>query len=131
MKTSRILCVDDDEDDLILIREAIERNNEHYEVLEAFDGVQALELLEQMGAQGVLPCLIILDINMPRMNGKQTLTHIKKDVTLQSIPLIVFTTSSNTMDKMFCELHGVEMITKPYDLKSTQMVVKKMLQACA
>ncbi|HVG41232.1 MAG TPA: response regulator [Chitinophagaceae bacterium] len=125
-----ILCVDDDEDDLFLLRDSIESMDTTYTIVEASDGVHALDVLHQMKERNVFPCLVVLDINMPRMDGKQTLTHIKKDKQLKEIPLIVFTTSSNPLDKLYCAHYGVELVTKPYDIKSTESIVKRLLKSC-
>jgi CheY-like chemotaxis protein len=126
-----ILCVDDDEDDLSLLREAIETIDNNYDIVEAFNGVHALELLQQMQEIGSLPCLIVLDINMPKMDGKQTLAQIKKHEHLKEVPLILFSTSNNQLDRLYCAHYGVELITKPSNLKSIQQEVKRLLQYCA
>lgn len=78
MKTSyTILYVDDDNDDLSIISEAFEKYTD-LRVVQANNGVEALQVLKHMAYKNVLPCLIILDINMPVMDGKQTLSQIKK-----------------------------------------------------
>lgn len=96
-----ILCVDDDKDDLLMLREAINKSGTTYHIMEAFDGQHALELLQQMQQTGLLPCLIILDINMPRMDGKQTLLALQNDPLLAAIPVVLFSTSSGLMDQRF------------------------------
>jgi CheY-like chemotaxis protein len=106
-----ILCVDDDEDDLFMLRQAIESIGTDYRILEAFDGVHALELLQEMKQEGELPCLIVLDINMPRMDGKQTLVALQQDKAFSSIPVVLFTTSSSTLDKTFSESKKVELLS--------------------
>ncbi|HVG42367.1 MAG TPA: response regulator [Chitinophagaceae bacterium] len=131
MNTKTILCVDDDEDDLSLFREAIESIDNTYDIVEAFNGMHAMELLQQMEQIGTLPCLIVLDINMPRLDGKQTLALIKKDEQLKDIPLILFSTSNSNMDKLYCAHYGVELVTKPSSVKSIQYEVNRLLQYCA
>jgi CheY-like chemotaxis protein len=128
--TKTILCVDDDEDDLLMLREAINSIDTNYSIVEAFNGEQALELLQQMQEVKTLPCLIVLDINMPRMDGKQTLAHIKKDKELNSLPVVLLSTSNNKLDKLYCAHYGIELITKPSNLKSINTEVKKLLRYC-
>lgn len=130
MKKNTILCVDDDADDLLLLNEILKEYNEDFTVKEAHNGRQAIDILQRLKNIEELPCLIILDINMPVLNGKETLTYIKEDDCLQSIPVVVFTTSGSGADKLFCNRHGVEMITKPPNYKSFKTVVHKLLRFC-
>jgi response regulator RpfG family c-di-GMP phosphodiesterase len=82
-----IVCVDDDPDDLTMLRQAIEELGTDHRIVEAFDGVHALELLQQMHDSGAIPCLVVLDINMPRMDGKQTLVAIRVRLYSHLFPL--------------------------------------------
>ena len=131
MKKNTILCVDDDADDLQLLHESLKGANEDYTVLEARNGRQALDILHKLKVSGDPPCLIILDINMPVLNGKETLSLIKKDEVLRSIPVVVFTTSGSLSDQHFCHLHGAEMITKPPNFRNFKSVVHKLLRFCS
>jgi CheY-like chemotaxis protein len=126
-----ILCVDDDQDDLIMLREVIQEMGRPYKIIEAFDGLIALDVLKKMQTEGNLPCLIVLDINMPRMDGKQTLVAIQNDPVLATIPIVVFSTSSSAMDKTFCAAKKVEMITKPFDYTTLYTVANQLLSYCA
>ena len=125
-----ILCVDDDKDDLLMLRDALHEMGGSYDILEASDGVEALAVLQEMKTSSKLPCLIVLDINMPRMDGKQTLVALQKDPQLASVPVVVFTTSSSTLDKTFCAAKKVEMITKPFDYATLFTVAQRLLQYC-
>jgi CheY-like chemotaxis protein len=131
MKKNTILCVDDDADDLQMLYESLKGANEDYTVLEAHNGRQALDILHRLKSSGNPPCLIILDINMPILNGKETLSIIKKDEILKSIPVVVFTTSNTRSDQQFCHLYGVEMITKPPNFHNFKSVVQKLLKFCS
>lgn len=130
MKRNTILCVDDDADDLLLLNEILQEYNEDFNVKEAHNGRQAIDILQTAKAEEDLPCLIILDINMPVLNGKQTLTYIREDETFKSIPVVVFTTSGSSADKHFCNMYGAEMITKPPNYNSFKTVVHKLLRFC-
>jgi CheY-like chemotaxis protein len=70
-KSYTILYVDDDIDDLLLISEAFQKYTDHLTVIHASNGVEGLKCLNKFLQQGKLPCLVILDINMPVMNGKE------------------------------------------------------------
>ncbi len=128
--TKTILCVDDDIDDFTMLQEALNGIEASHHIISANDGVHALELLEHMKLKGQLPCLIVLDINMPRMDGKQTLTTIQSDASFCSIPLVLFSTSSSSLDKSFSLLKQVELITKPLNVKTLQAIATKLLHYC-
>ncbi len=128
--TKTILCVDDDADDLILLKQAIHKIDSDYKIIEANDGVQALDILHHMNDTNNLPCLIVLDINMPRMDGKQTLVEIQQHDTLSSIPVVMFTTSSSMLDKKFSDSKKVELITKPINVSNLITTARKFLNYC-
>lgn len=131
MRNKTILCVDDDQDDLVMLREVIQEIGYTFEIVEANDGIMALETLRQMEAAGQqLPCLIVLDINMPRMDGKQTLVALKQNPAFANIPVVVFTTSNSSLDKTFCAAKKVEMITKPFDYATLFNIAGQLLSYC-
>jgi CheY-like chemotaxis protein len=127
---NKILFVDDDPDDLEFYGESMKVVDPGLQVAEARSGMKALEYLEQMKQQNALPSLIILDINMPVMSGKETLVHIRQDEELSSIPVVIFSTASNPNEKHFFEGHEVEFFTKPCTLAEMQQVAKKLLSYC-
>lgn len=126
-----ILCVDDDQDDLELLTKALEMVDNNYNVLEAQDGTDALDKLRKMHNENNLPCLIVLDINMPKMDGKETLVALQNEDHFFKIPVVVFSTSSSALDKMFFAKKNVELITKPIDFQNLVSVAKKLLSYCA
>ena len=126
-----ILCVDDDPDDRQFICEAINKAAPDYSIIEAHNGVEALQYLDKAKSIPALPCLIVLDINMPLMDGKQTLSRIKVDPLLVNVPVVMFSTSSNPMDKALFLRMGVELITKPSDITHLNLVVHNLLAHCA
>lgn len=130
MQKNTILWADDDADDLMLMREILLKHNRNYEIVEVRNGREALDFLQGSKENGHLPCLIILDINMPIMDGKETLSIIKKTDAYKAIPVVVFTTSNSELDKLFCKKHQVEMITKPPHYKSLENAVLKLLNFC-
>jgi CheY-like chemotaxis protein len=98
--------------------------------MHAENGLVAHKILSQAKMKNEFPCLIILDINMPLMDGKQTLVRIKKDPSLNEIPIVMFSTSSSAMDKAFCSQYGVELITKPAKLATVYTEIEKLLNYC-
>ncbi len=107
-----ILYAEDDLDDLDMVKLAFEKQDD-IEIVHAHDGNEALAYLNNIGAGEPLPCLIILDINMPGMDGRQTLSHLKQNETFKNIPVVMFTTSNSPMDIEFAKRHGADFVTKP------------------
>ncbi len=124
---NKVLFVDDDPDDLLLIREILESLNVTFEIREAHNGKEALECLERSYEENSLPCLIVLDVNMPVLDGKQTLAILKGSEKWKNIPVVVFTTSNSSLDKLYFERYRVEMITKPPSYTQLQSAVKRLL----
>lgn len=107
-----LLLVDDDTDDISIFESVLIEVNPSKRFLSAEDGKDALEQLRSMPA--TLPELIFLDLNMPRMNGKEFLTELKKDHKLKDIPVIIYSTSSYKKDKEdVLNLGAIGFITKP------------------
>jgi len=122
-----ILCVDDDMDDLHLLQKAINTIDAKYIIKEAYNGVEALEMLRQMKAQNTLPALIVLDINMPKMDGRETFQAIKTDAQLAPIPVVILSTSSSVLDRIFFHKKNVEYITKPIHFDTLLAIAEKLL----
>jgi CheY-like chemotaxis protein len=125
-----ILYMDDDQDDLQLLREALHRVNGEYSLLHAADGIEGLDLLHRLQASNGLPCLIVLDINMPRMDGRRTFQALRQDPDLSNIPVVIFSTSSSELDKLFFHGKNVEYITKPIHFDSLLHIAQHMLEQC-
>lgn len=129
--TPVILCVDDDEDDLFFIKEIIESQGHTFEIKEARNGLDALNYLQEGQKKNEMPCLIIMDMNMPRMDGRQTISKIRENKELARIPIVVFTTSSNTAHQKYFETQGINFITKPFDYKVFTKEIINLLAYCA
>jgi len=109
-----LLLVEDDCLDATITRRCLKELNIHCEVVHKTSGEVAMEYLRN--CRGDLPCAILLDLNMPRMSGIEFLTHIKADVVLSSIPVLVVTTSSVSDDAETCrKLGATEYIVKDCD----------------
>jgi two-component system, chemotaxis family, response regulator Rcp1 len=124
-----ILMVEDNPGDVRLTMEALReskvRNNLHV----AADGVEAMAVLRREGqhAGAVRPDLILLDLNLPRMDGREVLSAIKSDAKLKTIPVVVLTTSRAEQDVLRSyELQANCYITKPVDLEQFLTVVRSI-----
>lgn len=110
-KNISFLLIDDDEDDRELFQMALENVDAEIQFTEASCGQSALSLLEKATS---LPDIIFLDLNMPRMSGRECLTELKNHPTLSTIPVVIFSTSSDPRDKKeLMESGAVDFITKP------------------
>ena len=125
-----ILYVEDDLDDLFIVQQAFESYNDSIAVVHAHNGFIALEYLQQLYISDVLPCLIILDMNMPGMDGRETLIRIRQSEQFKNIPVVVFTTSSHKTDKDFAEKWGADFITKPLVYKELEALAKTFVSKC-
>jgi CheY-like chemotaxis protein len=125
-----VLCVDDDADDREIVCYTINEIDPSFSVVHAENGVEAIAYLAKAKVSDDLPCLVILDINMPKMDGKQTLAAMKKDEQLSGLPVVIFSTSDSPTDKLYCDLYGVEMVTKPSNLMGIKQEVKRLLHYC-
>ncbi len=130
VKTHIILYVDDDRDDVELLQEALNTLDGSHYLIKATDGEEGIAKLELMKQKGELPCLIVLDVNMPKMDGKKTLQLIKADAFLEKIPVVIFSTSDNYLDKLYFKDKNVEYITKPIDFLHLVKVATKLLNYC-
>jgi CheY-like chemotaxis protein len=130
VKQHTILWADDDTDDLFIVKEVLENIDDRHHIVEAYNGRQALEYLHSIDCPAKLPCLVILDINMPVLNGKETLAIIKSEERFSAITVVVFTTSSNEKDRQFCERFGAAMFTKPHSFTGFEKVVGELLTLC-
>jgi chemotaxis family two-component system response regulator Rcp1 len=106
---TEVLLVEDSSGDVRLTREAFRDADASINVHVANDGVEAMAFLRQEGihANAPRPCLILLDLNLPKMGGLEVLGHIKKDPSLQAIPVVILTTSERQAD-----------VSKAYELRA-------------
>jgi len=120
-----ILIAEDDADDRFLLRAAFEENGftDRLEFVE--NGVEALEYLRDNclhGPANTLPRFILLDLNMPKKDGREVLKELKQDADLKNIPVVVFSTTNNEQEMRRCyELGANSYITKP---NSFELLIK-------
>jgi CheY-like chemotaxis protein len=129
VRTIDVLIVDDDDADAMMIEEALQEATVPPVVHRVSDGSQALEYLRREGqfADAVRPDLILLDLNMPRMGGREVLAHIRSDDDLTAIPVVVLTTSDAVPDiEASYAGHASAFVTKPMELEAFESAVQKI-----
>src|SRR5215204_6039175 len=97
-----IVYAEDDLDDLFIVKQAFEQHD-HIEVVHAPDGKKVLLTLEEMLQENFYPCLVILDINMPVMNGREALQKIRQHPQLSNLSVVLFSTSNSPVDAEFAK----------------------------
>ena len=125
----QVLLVEDDPGDVLMTREAFEDYKVHNQLHVVNDGEQAMAFLRQEGEYAGLPRpdLVLLDLNLPRMDGRQVLDAIKSDPDLSSIPVVVLTTSEAEDDVLRSySLHANAYVTKPVDFERFINVVRQI-----
>ena len=129
MRSLQILVVDDDDADALMIEEALENSETHTVVSRVADGREALDYLARTGpyADAHRPDLILLDLNMPRMDGRETLAAIKSDDRLKAIPVVILTTSGAAPDIVASYQHRANAyVTKPFNLDDFESTVRQI-----
>jgi CheY-like chemotaxis protein len=125
----QVLLVDDNPGDVRLTQEAFKDAKVHLEMHVAGDGVEAMEFLHRRGqfTESPRPDLILLDLNLPRMDGREVLAQIKSHATLKLIPVVILTTSASDADiERSYLLHANCYISKPVDLEGFLTVVRSI-----
>jgi CheY-like chemotaxis protein len=124
-KYRSLFLIDDDEDDQLLFRDALQQIDKGLAFLTADNGVEALKLLEP---PQVFPDIIFLDLNMPVMNGFEFLAEVRKFDHLQQIPIVIFTTSSNPDHVLRTHALGARaFITKPSSFSALRNKLSSVL----
>ena len=130
IKPIEVLLVEDDPGDVVLITEAFEHNKVNNRLHVVADGVEALQFLRREAPyddrQGD-PDLILLDLNLPRKDGREVLAEVKADEELRRIPVVVLTTSKAEEDVLRSyDLHANAYVTKPVDFDRFIEVVRQI-----
>jgi CheY-like chemotaxis protein len=124
-----VLLVEDDPGDVLMTQEAFADHKVHNRLHVVSDGVEAMAFLRKEGsyADATTPDLILLDLNLPKMDGREVLAAIKEDETLRSIPVVILTTSEAEEDVLRSySLHANAYVTKPVDFERFIDVVRRI-----
>ena len=124
-----VLLVEDDPGDVLMTQEAFEHHKLRNQLHVVADGVEALAFLRGEGeyADAPRPGLILLDLNLPRMDGREVLAAVKSDDRLRAIPVVVLTTSEAEEDVLRSyQLHANAYVTKPVDFERFVSVVQQI-----
>jgi two-component system, chemotaxis family, response regulator Rcp1 len=124
-----VLLVEDSPGDVRLTREALREANRAVHLHVACDGVEAMAFLKRAGvhAKAPRPDLVLLDLNLPRMDGREVLSTMKADQSLKTIPIIILTTSEAEVDivKSY-QLQANCYLSKPVQLEAFESLVKSI-----
>ena len=124
-----IMLVEDNFTDAALTIRALERGKVRHRLTLVRDGAEALEFLKRQGrfARAPRPDLMLLDLNLPKIDGRELLTTIKSDDDLQSIPVVIMTGSEDYEDELRGQRLNVEgFVTKPVDMPKFLSLVKEL-----
>ncbi|MFL5789541.1 MAG: response regulator [Flavisolibacter sp.] len=125
-----IIYADDDPDDLALVEQSFEQYTKNVELITFMDGSHAFNFLVNPIEKDFSPCLIILDINMPGLNGKDILKRLRNLDSYSSTPVVLFTTSSLPNDRDFALHYSAGFITKPLDIKQMEGIIDQFIGHC-
>jgi chemotaxis family two-component system response regulator Rcp1 len=124
-----VLLVEDSPGDVRLTQEAFRDANTSIHLHVASDGVEAMAFLRREGTyvHASRPDFILLDLNLPKMDGREVLAHIKQDDSLKMIPTVILTTSDAEADIMKCyQLHANCYLKKPVQLDAFELLMKSI-----
>ena len=124
-----VLLVEDDPGDVLITREALSGSAVEHDIHVVGDGEQAIAFLHQEGehTDAPRPDLILLDLNLPRLDGREVLQIVKEDDSLRRIPVVVLTTSKSEEDiSRSYDLHANAYVVKPSDVGDFQGVVREI-----
>ncbi|RDI50373.1 response regulator [Flavobacterium glaciei] len=125
IKSLNILLIEDDAIEVMKFNRVVKTLNLNHKIIEANNGEEALEILR---VKEVIPDIILLDLNMPKLNGLEFLRILKNDDTLKFIPSIMLTTSSNHKDLLECYKIGIAgYLLKPLKYDDYMERIKKLL----
>jgi CheY-like chemotaxis protein len=118
-----IIYVEDDPDDILLMQEAFSEIS-GYELMTFNNGAQLLQYLDRAVC---FPDLIILDVNMPVMNGRDALRRLKGHAIWSAIPVVMFSTGSAASDRLFAAAYKTDLVVKPFDFTALRKTVQRLV----
>lgn len=124
------MIADDDQDDIEILTTALKEAHSTLQVVVAPNGKTVLEQLKKTQLDGNAPCVLVMDMNMPQMDGRETVVAIKSDGLLNQMPILLFSTAKNKTDEMFAEKWGVHYIQKPDTVQGLNAVANTIIELC-
>lgn len=126
-----VLYADDDPDDIELLSEAFQAYSHNLELMTFSDGIELLRFIEAIDPFNIAPCLFILDINMPRLNGKETLRRLRRLDSFADVPAVLFSTSSLPADEVFAKNFNAGFVTKPLHGDQVHHIIDEIIEHCS
>lgn len=123
-----ILYAEDDQDDFESLADALSQITDKFSLIQARNGADAISYLENK--ENKRPCLLVVDLNMPIMDGKEFIQWIKSNDAFSSIPAMVFTTSSREEDVRLCQKYSCTFFRKPTLYRDLLHIAQEMLHLC-
>lgn len=131
MPPKYFLYADDDYDDRQNLTDMVASIDQDLKIICVENGIEVINYLSSLEERDVLPCFILLDINMPVMDGFKTLELLKSKNFLKSVPVILFTTSSHSRDKELGRRLGAEeFISKPFSQQGIEDITRRFANFC-
>lgn len=128
---SLVLYADDDPEDIELVSEAFLSYAQNVELLTFPDGIELLNFIETIDPFHASPCLFILDINMPRLDGKETLRRLRRIESFAEVPAVLFSTSSLPADASFAKNFNAGFVTKPLHTNQVHVIIDEIIEHCS
>lgn len=128
---SLVLYADDDKDDVELVCDAFREHAQNVELICFSDGIELLEYVETIQSFQPAPCLFIIDINMPRLNGKETLRRLRAIDGFADVPAVLFSTSTLPADAAFAKNYKAGFVTKPLFHEQVHLIIDQIIEHCA
>jgi len=127
-----VLIADDDLDDIEILSTALKEAESSLEVRVARNGKTALDELKKLNDPGTesMPCVLAMDMNMPQMDGRETVVAIKSYDYLKNLPILLFSTTKNKTDELFAEKWGVRFFQKPDTVQGINEVARVIVGMC-
>lgn len=127
---SLVLYADDDPDDIDLVSQAFREHATNVDLLTFRDGIELLKFIENLDSSKPVPCLAIIDINMPRLNGKETLIRLRNINGYDEMPAVLFSTSTLPADAHFAKKYNAGFVTKPLHSHQIHLIINKIIDHC-
>jgi CheY-like chemotaxis protein len=131
LKKGLVIYADDDPDDLFLVSEGFLEHAPQVDLITVRDGAELFDCLQTLEATHQTPCLLILDINMPRITGKEVLRQLRQMPRYEDLPVVLFTTSSSPQDIDFAESYNAGFMTKPGNFTDIAAIIEQFFHQCS